>query len=87
MSSAEPLQIAICMGSSCFARGNEKNLTVIEQYIDEHRLSDQVDLIGLRCAGKCSEGPNIRIGETLYRKVDRGSLLDLLHEFLPIKHS
>ena len=30
--------IKICMGSSCFARGNDQNLEFIEKYIKENNL-------------------------------------------------
>ena len=29
-------EITVCMGSSCFARGNATNLDIIEKYLREH---------------------------------------------------
>jgi hypothetical protein len=34
----EPIELAICMGSSCFSRGNKKNIVLIREYIDLHGL-------------------------------------------------
>ena len=31
------VEIVICMGSSCFARGNEENLRIIESFIAENQ--------------------------------------------------
>ena len=31
-------KIVICMGSSCFARGNEENLRVIEDFLKSNNL-------------------------------------------------
>jgi NADH:ubiquinone oxidoreductase subunit E len=72
------MKISICMGSSCFARGNEANLRIIESYIKENGNDIDVDLRGSRCEGLCSEGPIIRVGEKLYKNVDSGTMLDIL---------
>lgn len=37
-------KITVCIGSSCFARGNELNVEVIQKYLEEHHLKDEVDL-------------------------------------------
>ena len=36
--------ITICMGSSCFARGNSRNIEVIQDYLGSHRLPPAVAL-------------------------------------------
>ena len=72
--------IKVCMGSSCFARGNSKNLQLIQKYIKEHNLEAQVELTGLRCCDKCSKGPNITIDEVEYNNMDTGTLYDILEK-------
>jgi NADH:ubiquinone oxidoreductase subunit E len=74
------VHIVVCMGSSCFSRGNEENLEVIEGYLARHGLTAQVDLAGSRCEGACTEGPNLIVNGRRYRQVDRETLLDILHE-------
>jgi NADH:ubiquinone oxidoreductase subunit E len=73
-------KIMICMGSSCFARGNEDNLRLIEDYIEEHQLGDRIELSGRCCAKQCAEGPNISIDGVLYNGVSKEKLLKLLDE-------
>lgn len=75
---AEDGHIVICMGSSCFARGNRKNLEVVEQFLDRHGLKARVELGGSRCEECCREGPNVSINGTMYHEVDSGALVDLL---------
>ncbi|HEX2948687.1 MAG TPA: (2Fe-2S) ferredoxin domain-containing protein [Armatimonadota bacterium] len=77
---AAPITITICMGSSCFSRGNNTNLHVLQQYIAEHGLDAHIELMGSRCEGQCMQGPNIRINDTLYHGVDAATLLRLLAE-------
>jgi len=73
-------KLEICLGSSCFARGNSKNLEVIERYLAENGLKDEVDVeLGCSlCQGRCSQGPNIAFDGVPYSKVDPGVMLDLL---------
>ena len=76
----QKLKIMICMGSSCFARGNEDNLRLIEDYIREHQLNDRIDLSGRCCAKQCAEGPNISIDGVLYNRISKDQLMKLLEE-------
>jgi len=71
-------QIVICMGSSCFARGNEKNLRLIESYLERNKQTVEVVLSGSPCEGKCALGPNIVINGECFHQVDQETLIDLL---------
>jgi len=70
--------IKVCMGSSCFARGNTDNLNFLENYIKENGLDAEIELAGELCKEQCSKGPNIYIDNVLYSEVDIGNLKDVL---------
>jgi len=78
-------KIVICLGSSCFARGNGENIKVVEDYLAANSYHDEVDveLSGTLCQGRCSDGPNVMIDGKFYSKVDPGVMLDLLKQVLP----
>ncbi|MBN2710846.1 MAG: NAD(P)H-dependent oxidoreductase subunit E [Planctomycetes bacterium] len=76
------VKISICMGSSCFARGNERNLEIIENYLKENSIEGEVELMGAHCEANCRKGPNIVINGHLFEKVDPGLLVYLLDENL-----
>lgn len=78
------LSINVCMGSSCFARGNAANLEFIENYIKNNGLEAQIDLSGSRCEGKCVTGPNIIINGVEYTEVNEDKLKDILDEFAKV---
>jgi NADH:ubiquinone oxidoreductase subunit E len=80
-----PNTIVICMGSSCFARGNKNNLALIERFLETHGLSASIRLEGSHCASECQSGPNIRIDGTLYQHVDSGMLLDILENHFSVE--
>lgn len=74
-------EIMICMGSSCFSRGNSVIAQMIQDFIKENNLENEVEIRGCLCTGECRQGPNIRIDGKLYPQVSPGSLKDLLkHE-------
>lgn len=72
--------IKVCMGSSCFARGNAKNLQAIQSYIESKGLDAEVELCGLRCCDECSKGPNINIDGTEYHNLETDMLYDILEK-------
>lgn len=71
-------KITVCMGSSCFARGNDRNLEFIENYIKENGLNAEIELSGARCEGKCATGPNIIINGVEYHEVDEEKIVQIL---------
>ncbi len=79
------LSINVCMGSSCFARGNAANLEFIENYVKENGLEAEIDLSGSRCEGKCVTGPNIIINGVEYTEVDEDKLKNILDELVKVK--
>ena len=70
--------ILICMGSSCFARGNGDHLELIERFLRENGIEAEVRLRGSRCEGACADGPNIRINGVTHHAVSGEMLLPLL---------
>jgi len=57
--------IHICLGSSCFSRGNKDVVAYIKEYLKKNHLEDKVVFKGARCMGNCSKGPNMKIGEDI----------------------
>lgn len=71
-------KIVVCMGSSCYLRGNLRNTEIIRDYIEEKGLSASVEFSGALCSGQCKEGPVITIDGETYTRVDSSGLLPLL---------
>lgn len=71
-------EIIVCMGSSCFARGNARNLEFLEEYIKENNLDLKIELAGSRCEGKCALGPNIIVNGVEYNSVDEEKIKEIL---------
>lgn len=72
------INITVCLGSSCYARGNEEHLNFIEDYVKKYNLDANVDISGSRCEGKCAQGPNITIDGKLYSNITQEKLKEIL---------
>jgi len=73
-------EIKICMGSSCFSRGNRQTLQLIQKYLKDHQLERDVILKGNHCFGNCSAGPVVTIGTKVYEQVNQEGILEILDQ-------
>lgn len=76
------VKVSICMGSSCFSRGNKENLNAVLTYIDYNDLKSKVDLeiSGSLCQDACSKGPNMAVDGVLYFVADKSAAIELIKE-------
>ena len=52
--------VEVCVGSSCHLKGAPEIAELLQKYIADNRLEDEIVLSGSFCAGKCN-----RIGVTV----------------------
>ena len=69
------------MGSSCFSRGNNRNIEVLQDHVTAHPLPDGVELTGHLCEGHCKEGPNLTINGKMHHEVDPIAIIALLNHY------
>jgi NADH:ubiquinone oxidoreductase subunit E len=74
------LEIVICLGSSCFARGNSENLAMINKHAQSLGLKASVHLTGKLCQDQCKQGPNLIIDGTFHHNVTSARLRELLEQ-------
>ena len=74
------VEIKVCMGSACFAKGNQENLEYIKEFIEENGLDAKIKIIGSLCENKCSVGPRIYIDDVEHIQVSRTELVSLLED-------
>ena len=72
--------IKICLGSSCFSRGNNSNLEVIKEYLAARGLDTEVTFSGRLCEDMCCKGPIITIDDRVYEEVNPERLHKILKE-------
>lgn len=73
--------IQICMGSSCFSRGNGLNAELIQRLIDTGALDGDwrmAELSGTLCEGRCKDGPVLIVDNVVHTQVSPALIQDLL---------
>ncbi len=76
----ESVEIVVCYGTSCFARGNSENLVILNTYAEDPEANATVRLTGKLCQGQCMDGPNLSICGKLYHGVTAARLRELLQQ-------
>ena len=71
-------EIKVCMGSACFAKGNQENLQFIKEYIEENKLDSEVSIVGGLCENKCDKGPRITVNGVEYTNVTTETIEEIL---------
>lgn len=74
--------IKICMGSSCFSRGNKENLEIIRDFIKTNSIEAEIHLTGNLCEGNCNIGPNVSIDGNDYSNVDENKIISILNKLV-----
>lgn len=78
------IDIKVCMGSACFAKGNQENLEFIKQYVEEHNLESEVTITGALCENCCSDGPRIIVNDKEYMNVTQEKIKEVLDSYKKI---
>jgi NADH:ubiquinone oxidoreductase subunit E len=55
------LELVVCMGSACFARGNARTLEMIQRHLAENGLAEAIQVRGTLCQDRCRQGPNLTL--------------------------
>ena len=72
------IEVKLCMGSSCFSRGNNTALKLLQDYVGNQGLQDNVVISGSLCEELCNTGPHMFVDGEHYCNVDPSTVIDLL---------
>ncbi len=78
--SARSRKIQICMGSSCFARGNGLNAEILQRLVAAGRLEAELadEVSGTLCEGLCKDGPILVVDGVVHKRVTATTIADIL---------
>lgn len=74
-------KIQICMGSSCFSRGNGLNAEILQRLVADGKLKAELaeaEVSGTLCEGLCKDGPIVVIDGVVHKRVTATTLSDIL---------
>ncbi len=81
----QTVNIVICQGSSCFSRGNKKNLSVIQKFLKDNAHDANVSFKGQLCTDQCKKSPVIIINDKTFTEVDEKKTLEIMKQFFKPK--
>lgn len=71
-------EVIICLGSSCFARGNKHMVQEVKRFVDEHNIAHKINFKGKHCFGNCENGPCVQIDGRRYDHFSEENLESIL---------
>jgi NADH:ubiquinone oxidoreductase subunit E len=74
-------EITICMGSSCFSRGNRRMIQTIQEFLKAKKLEYTVTLKGAHCIGKCEQGPVMKLDDRIVYLITSENLEEILEKY------
>lgn len=74
------MKITVCMGSSCYSRGNAKLIEIIRKYAKDANVDPEI--AGHLCENLCAEGPNIIVEGAPYSNVQPSAIPEILRKHI-----
>lgn len=78
------IDLQICLGSSCFSRGNKKIVKLIEEYIKLNNLANKVYFHGGHCFSKCEKGPTLLAQGEYYHNLTEETIEEVLNKIFSV---
>lgn len=80
-------EIVICLGSSCYSRGNDESLKITKEYLKEKNIKESTIFKGHLCIDMCNKGPVIKINGKSFYNVSKDNIVNILDENLKQPHT
>ena len=75
------LIVQICIGSSCYIKGSQELVELMEKAIAEHHLEDVVVLTGSFCTGRCNRiGVTIQVNDDVHVGITRDNFYEFFNK-------
>lgn len=73
--------VEICVGSSCHIKGAPEIVELMQKYITDAHLEDEIVLSGSFCSGRCNRvGVTVTVGDEVYPGVTPESFRDFWND-------
>jgi len=79
---AERVKVRVCVGTSCFVRGSQNLLRQILDHVEEHGLSQRVDIGATFCLERCDRGPSVAVGDKVIERCNLQMAVEALDDVL-----
>ena len=75
------LFVQVCVGSSCYLKGSQDIVELLESAVIEHHIEDEVVLSGSFCVGKCNRvGVTVQVDDNVHVGITRENFREFFKE-------
>ena len=81
--------VQVCVGSSCYLKGSQDIVELLQNAVAEHNIEDEVVLSGSFCIGKCNRvGVTVQVDDDIhvgitrdnFREFFKNNILDVIEK-------
>lgn len=73
--------VEVCVGSSCHIKGAPKIVELMQKYIADAKLEDEIVLSGSFCSGRCNRtGVTVTVGDDVYTGITPDGFRDFWND-------
>ena len=73
--------IQVCVGSSCYLKGSPEIVQLLQKFVEENRLENEVTLTGSFCIGKCNRvGVTIQVDDEIHIGITKENFREFFSE-------
>ena len=77
------LFVQVCVGSSCYLKGSQDIVELLEDSVKAHGLSEEVVLSGSFCIGKCNRvGVTVQVNDEIHIGITRDNFREFFREHI-----
>ncbi len=73
--------VQVCVGSSCHLKGAPEIVELLQKYIADNHMEDEIVLTGSFCTGKCNRvGVTVSVNDEIYTGITKETFRDFWKE-------
>ena len=73
--------VQVCVGSSCYLKGSQEIVELLEKGVKDNSLEDEVVLVGSFCIGRCNRlGVTVQVDDDVYEGITRDNFRDFFND-------
>ncbi len=76
------MDIFVCVGSSCHLRGSYDIINLMKEKLEEHNLTEKVNLKAAFCLGKCTDGVSVKFNEEIVCGVSKDNFEEIFQTYV-----
>ncbi len=76
------MKITVCIGSSCHLKGSRNVVEDLQKLLEEHDLTEKIELGGTFCLGNCQKGVCVTVDDDFFSVTPETTKLFFANEIL-----